>query len=339
MYSSKTPIYIGFNADSSRIPLLNPVFSVDAQRNSTDMWRHIGKQIASRGPPKHCRSSSLSAAGSFLGFGQGSAFSEKSGPRRLFELNSHSSDGFPSVGFQRNCDIDGGSKFLPFSRGSQEGPYGFCCRSYASAAEAVEVEEAAPPPAERGEERVREEVKGDSSVHASVPDEVRELLNAMRKEETRAYNKKWRHQRNAKMVKKIGNEKYYALKRRQVKIETEAWQEAAKEYVELLNDMCAKNLAPNLPYMKTLFLGWFEPLRNKIAEEQELIREGKSRTGYAKYFDLLPAEMMAVITMHKLMGLLMSGGEHGCARVVHASCSVGDAIEQEVGFIDFVLHF
>ncbi|KAL0461545.1 UNVERIFIED_CONTAM: DNA-directed RNA polymerase 2B, chloroplastic/mitochondrial [Sesamum latifolium] len=38
---------------------------------------------------------------------------------------------------------------------------------------------------------------------------------------------------------------------------------------------------------------------------------------------------MAVITMHKLMGLLMTGGEHGCARVVQAACIIGDAVEQE----------
>ncbi|CAI9786877.1 unnamed protein product [Fraxinus pennsylvanica] len=42
------------------------------------------------------------------------------------------------------------------------------------------------------------------------------------------------------------------------------------------------------------------------------------------------ADMMSIITMHKLMGLLMTGGEHGCARVVRAACMIGDAIEQEV---------
>lgn len=276
-----------------------------------------------------------------MGFGQDSAFSEKkSEPRHLFELNSHSSDGFPVVGFQRNGDVDGPGKFLSFGRRSQEISYGFCCRSYATAAEAVEVEEAAAHTERGEEERACEGVKEDNTadVSVSVSDEVHELLDVMRKEKVRAYAKKWRHQRNTKMVNKIGNEKYYALRKRQAKIETEAWQEAAKEYMELLNDMCEKNLAPNLPYMKTLFLGWFEPLRNKIAEEQELIREGKSKNGYGKYFVLLPAEMMAVIAMHKLMGLLMSGGEHGCARVVQASCTIGDAIEQEVGFTFLMLH-
>lgn len=128
----------------------------------------------------------------------------------------------------------------------------------------------------------------------------------------------------------MSSRKYHMLRRRQVKVETEAWEQAAKEYKELLMDMCEQKLAPNLPYMKSLFLGWFEPLRDAIAKEQELIREGKNKAAYAPYFDLLPADMMAVITMHKLVGLVMTGGGHGCALVVAAACKIGDAIDQEV---------
>lgn len=124
-----------------------------------------------------------------------------------------------------------------------------------------------------------------------------------------------------------------------MKAECEAWQRAAKEYKELLNDMCEQKLAPNLPYMKSLFLGWFEPLRNAIAKEQELYRSGKRKTAYARFFDQLPADMMAVITMHKLMALMMTGGEHGHghARVIQAACTIGDAVEQEVA--PFSLYF
>ncbi|KAG5227064.1 DNA-directed RNA polymerase [Salix suchowensis] len=67
-----------------------------------------------------------------------------------------------------------------------------------------------------------------------------------------------------------------------------------------------------------------------IAKEQELIRTGKSRQAYAPYFDLLPADKMSVIAMHQLAALVMTGGEHGCARVVTAACMIGDAIEQEI---------
>ncbi|KAI5352925.1 hypothetical protein L3X38_005817 [Prunus dulcis] len=44
-----------------------------------------------------------------------------------------------------------------------------------------------------------------------------------------------------------------------------------------------------------------------------------------------PADKMAVITMHKLMGLLMTNnGGIGSVRVVQAACAIGEAIEQEV---------
>jgi DNA-directed RNA polymerase, mitochondrial len=124
--------------------------------------------------------------------------------------------------------------------------------------------------------------------------------------------------------------KYTALRRRQIRIETEAWEQAAKEYRELLADMCEQKLAPNLPYVKSLFLGWFEPLRDQIIMEQELVAERGSRAPHGPYFNMLPADMMAVITMHKLMGLLMTGNSDGSVRVIQAACQIGEAIEHEV---------
>lgn len=125
--------------------------------------------------------------------------------------------------------------------------------------------------------------------------------------------------------------KYKMLKKRQIKMETEAWEEAAREYEELLEDMRVQKLAPNLPYMKSLFLGWFEPLRNAILADQELCKESKCRLSHAPYFNELPADMMAVVTMHKLMALLMTNTNGvGTARVIQATCHVGEAVEQEV---------
>lgn len=122
-----------------------------------------------------------------------------------------------------------------------------------------------------------------------------------------------------------------------MKIETEAWESAAKEYSELLADMCERKLAPNLPYVKSLFLGWFEPLRDQILVEQERCRDALKKPAVAPYFDRLPADMMAVITMHKLMSLLMTaGGGDGCVRVVQAACQIGEAIEQEVRIHKFL---
>lgn len=171
-------------------------------------------------------------------------------------------------------------------------------RPYASVAEAVSVSST--------------DVEDDVSV-------VDELLQEMNKRVKKA------------ATRGTGSGRYQMLRRRQVKIETEAWEQAAREYKELLMDMCEHKLAPNLPYMKSLFLGWFEPFRDAIVKEQ-----GKSRTVYAPYFSQLPADMMAVITMHKITALLMTGNDHGRARVVQAACLIGEAIEQEV-IGDFVV--
>ncbi|KAL0463692.1 UNVERIFIED_CONTAM: DNA-directed RNA polymerase 1, mitochondrial [Sesamum latifolium] len=161
-------------------------------------------------------------------------------------------------------------------------------------------------------------------------DEIQELIEEVNKEMKVKSSDIMEH-KQPKMVGGMGLGKYNSLRRRQIKMETEAWEEAAREYQELLVDMCEQKLAPNLPYIKSLFLGWFEPLRDAIAAEQDLCKEGKNRGAYAPYFDQLPADMMAVITMHKLMGLLMTGGWNGSARVVQAACHIGEAIEHEVG--------
>ncbi|KAI3968549.1 hypothetical protein MKX01_007859 [Papaver californicum] len=145
-----------------------------------------------------------------------------------------------------------------------------------------------------------------------------------------------RRQEGSKMVSGVGNYKYRLLRRRQMKIETEAWSQATKEYKDLLAEMCQQKLAPNLPYMKSLFLGWFEPFRDCIANEQEMCKQENKRANYARYFDQLPADMMAVITMHKLMGLMMTSDYYGSARVVPAACIIGEAIENEVRIYNFL---
>ncbi|URD75747.1 hypothetical protein MUK42_09414 [Musa troglodytarum] len=120
-----------------------------------------------------------------------------------------------------------------------------------------------------------------------------------------------------------------SLRRRQIKAETEAWERAAQEYKELEREMLEKKLAPSLPYVKSLFLGWFEPLRDAIEREQRLQKTKPQKAAYAPHIGLLPADKMAVIVMHKMMGLLMVGQEEGCVRLVQAAIRIGEAIEQE----------
>ncbi|GER46969.1 DNA-directed RNA polymerase [Striga asiatica] len=125
--------------------------------------------------------------------------------------------------------------------------------------------------------------------------------------------------------------KYHLLRRRQVKAETEAWENMTAEYRDMEREMCEKKLAPNLPHVKQLILGWFEPLRTAIEREQNLQRSKKNKEAFAPFIDALPAEKMAVIVMHKMMGLLMMGGKDGrCVRVLEAALQIGLAIEHEV---------
>ncbi|KAK1292190.1 hypothetical protein QJS10_CPB17g00167 [Acorus calamus] len=130
--------------------------------------------------------------------------------------------------------------------------------------------------------------------------------------------------------------RYDALRRRQIEAETEAWESATEEYREMEREMMEKKLAPNLPYVKSLFLGWFEPFRDAILKEQVLQVEKKQKAAYATHIGLLPADKMAVIVMHKMMRLLMTGEDEGSVRVVQAAVHVGEAIESEVRIHTFL---
>ena len=46
---------------------------------------------------------------------------------------------------------------------------------------------------------------------------------------------------------------------------TGAEREKSEEYREMEREMRERRLVPNLPHVKALFLGWFEPLRDAIA--------------------------------------------------------------------------
>ncbi|KAI5585605.1 hypothetical protein BDE02_06G156700 [Populus trichocarpa] len=137
-------------------------------------------------------------------------------------------------------------------------------------------------------------------------------------------------------LKDIEKRKYNLLRRRQIREETEAWERMAEEYTGLVKEMCERKLAPNLPYVKSLFLGWFEPLKEAIEREQKLEKSKKQKSAFSPNIELLPADKMAVIVMHKMMGLVMVGHEDGCVRVVQAAVQIGIAIEQEVRIHNFL---
>ncbi|KAJ0744625.1 putative DNA-directed RNA polymerase [Helianthus annuus] len=134
----------------------------------------------------------------------------------------------------------------------------------------------------------------------------------------------------------IDKRNYYILRRRQIKAETEAWDKMTEEYREFQREMCEKKLAPNLPYVKSLFAGWFEPLSIAIEKEQKSPNTKKHQEAYAPYIDSLPADKMAIIVMHKMMGLLMMGHDYRYVRVVQAAIQIGMAVELEVRIQTFL---
>ncbi|KAM6549324.1 hypothetical protein CsatB_021000 [Cannabis sativa] len=275
---------------------------------STLMWKNYAKLVFRRNHNSRLRSQSSSHSLCSLGKSQEPNYTDKF-KFRPFELIPTSSHVPCGMGFGRKGKtLLGDDPMGRFCFDYLRNPTGFSPKGYASVAEAVS--------------------STDIEDDTSADDEFYELLQEMGKEEKRLVGH--RRRRRQRIVTGMALRRYDALKKRQVKIETEAWEQAAMEYKELLMDMCKQKLAPNLPYMKSLFLGWFEPFSNAIEKEHEACRLGKNKTAYAPYFHQLPAEMMAVITMHKLIGLLMTGSEHGHARVVKAACVIGEAIEQEV---------
>ncbi|TYK00602.1 DNA-directed RNA polymerase 2B [Cucumis melo var. makuwa] len=276
---------------------------------STSMWKTIAKRGICRNRQFHPDWRCFSRFNGVLGRPNESLFRDKLISGNLVP-SSLPKFGFFQMGVGRNQILSQEdyyrSRFCFGSMGARIGLNGLCPKGYSSVAEAVS--------------------STDVDEDASLDGEVQELLQEMSKEETRL-----------KTVKGMPHSKYLMLRRRQVTVEAEAWEKAVKEYKELLEDMCKQKLAPNLPYVKSLFLGWFEPFQEAINKEQELIQKGKKpRAPYAPYFVQLPADKMSVITMHKLMGMLMKGCEHGNIKVVVAACAIGDAIEQEVKIHKFL---
>ncbi|CAF2062046.1 unnamed protein product [Brassica napus] len=182
----------------------------------------------------------------------------------------------------------------------------------------------APSVPYRGFATAAQAIKEDSS---SGPEEVNELMTETEKATLLA----------KKIVAGMGAQRFHSLKQRQVKLETEEWERAARECREIIEDMCEQKLAPNLPYVKSLFLGWFEPLRDAIQADLDAFKVKRGKIPYAPYMEQLPADMMAVITMHKMMALLMTNAEGvGVVRVVNAATNVGEAIEQEARINSFM---
>ncbi|XP_044493476.1 DNA-directed RNA polymerase 1B, mitochondrial-like isoform X2 [Mangifera indica] len=239
------------------------------------MWRNLAKRASSRkikfSPGK---------------FSQESTFLENI---KTPETQTLFKASYPLLGLHLVTDLSPKNQNLGrFSHTQSINPFSLfnCTRSYANVAEAIA------------------STDGESDISGS--EEMQELMEQIRKRPDNVMDSSSSsfYKQPKRMVGGMGMQKYYALKRRQIKMETEAWEQAAKEYQDLLTDMCEQRLAPNLPYVKSLFLGWFEPLRDAIAKDQEICKE-KSNAGKP-------------------------------VRVVQAACLIGEAIEHEARIHKFL---
>ncbi|CAJ1944872.1 unnamed protein product [Sphenostylis stenocarpa] len=142
---------------------------------------------------------------------------------------------------------------------------------------------------------------------------------------------------NDLLIDDIEKEKHNLLRRRQIQMETEELEKMVEEYRDLEREMREKNLTPNLPHVKALFLGWFDPLKEAIEAEQKSKRSKKHKAAFAPHIDSLPAAKMAVIVMHKVMELVSVQYHHaGCVLLVDAAVQIGMAVEQEVRIHKFL---
>ncbi|MCO5591277.1 hypothetical protein L7F22_045258 [Adiantum nelumboides] len=137
----------------------------------------------------------------------------------------------------------------------------------------------------------------------------------------------------ATKIQKILDQKGQKLRSRQLKVESCAWRRAIDDYRKQIAQMCKNQRAPSLPFMKSLFLSWFEPLTKAITAEQEAYKNGKVivERRYGPYLDLLPADMLAVITMHKTVAKLLTDDVYGGLKVIIPIMSIGEAVEEETG--------
>ena len=124
------------------------------------------------------------------------------------------------------------------------------------------------------------------------------------------------------------------MRRKQRKMEMEAYWRATLEYKDMVVRMCKKKLAPNVPFVRGLLLSWFEPYRDALLEEQKAILDKEhlpDRNVYGPFLLQLPADILAVVVMHKLMSVLMREQEQGYVRLLTVASAIGEAVEQEVG--------
>ncbi len=131
------------------------------------------------------------------------------------------------------------------------------------------------------------------------------------------------------------------LEHRQRNNEILAVDNEVKRYKEGQQATAQRGDGVSLPIGRRLLQGFFEPLSNAIAIEQESIRlkvPGVDRNNYGPFLLMLNPDKLAVITLHVVVGQLMKGEESfspdtpqaGMCKFVRVVERLGEAVQAEV---------
>ena len=106
---------------------------------------------------------------------------------------------------------------------------------------------------------------------------------------------------------------------RQIRVESSALEATIQNFREGVADMLRRGEGPNLSGAQRLMVGWFNPLRTLIAEEQQAVRHSLShqapRAGACLGSPRLPRQWLAAVAMlvpgwiHRMV-VVVQGGVH-----------------------------
>lgn len=118
---------------------------------------------------------------------------------------------------------------------------------------------------------------------------------------------------------------------KQVELEIDAISAGVKRYRRLVREATERGDAASLKPVERLMVYWFDPLRQKIREEQRQILAGRSAKGRATHGPIimsLRADKLALITLHTMLSrcLLEPSGD----LVVRGFYAIGNAIVSEI---------
>ena len=121
------------------------------------------------------------------------------------------------------------------------------------------------------------------------------------------------------------------LYKRQLALETKSVDMAVRKYRKMLRDTEKRGASASLLPAQRVLLSWYAPLTASIRKEVRDIEKrvkGQDRNVYGPYLRLLPPEKLAVITIHEILGLILSQPQG--IKFTRAALTIGRTVQGEV---------